>query len=223
MSKIKSSYDPEKTGARIQKCRKEIAKSQTDFLELTRGKLKASRSSLSKWENGDGDFSVWQLLELCNIFGCDPGYLLGEYDEKTGIVADIRQEIGLTEDTILSLKEITREAPVVKNAVYTFLDDLLDNIEFLNLAIAYKRYREHSSESAKLYVLQDEDGKAVEYFDEEIFLNVVQNRFIHIVTREASNRDPLSRSAHRKYWNGLTDEEKADIIAQAELDIEQGK
>lgn len=224
MSKIKSKYSPIKTGERIKKCRKEIAKSQDEFLRLTEDKLKASRSSLSKWENGEGELTVWALLELCNIFNCDPGYLLGEYEEKRGIVANIRAEIGLTEDAVMSLREIAQESQAVKEAVYTFLDDLLDDIEFIKLAIAYKKRKDGFYSENIHYFISDEKGKYIDSLEGDPAMIFLQNSFNRIVNcASTGKKSAFGRSEQRKYWNSLTDEEREDILAQAELDLKRGK
>lgn len=96
MSKISIKFSPEKTGKRIYSCRKELSKSQDAFLRKYGDRLNISRSTLSKWENGDGELSIWNLLELCEIFECDPGYLLCEYDCKRRVASDIQEITGLS-------------------------------------------------------------------------------------------------------------------------------
>lgn len=224
MCKIASRYDPAKTGKRIRERRKEIAKSQDEFLRLTADKLKASRSSLSKWENGEGDLTVWELLELCNIFDCDPGHLLCEYEEKKGVVANIHAEIGLTEDTIMSLREITQEPPQIKEAVYTFLDDLLDDMEFIKLAIAYKKYKDGLYHGSRFYSIVDETGDFVDLVDGDIAMIVLKNSFNRIINcASIGKKSEFGRSEQRKYWKSLTDKERENILAQAELDLKHGK
>ena len=224
MCKNKRKYDSTKTGKRIKDCRKDICKSQDEFLRKFAGKLNISRSTLSKWENGEGELTVWELLELCNIFDCDSGFLLGEYDEKKGVVSNIRAEIGLPEDAIITLMEIVQEAPPIKDAVYTFLDDLLDDMEFINLAIAYKKRKDGFYSGQNSYFIADETGKCEALEIGDLAMVLLQNSFNRIVNCASTGRkSEFGRSAQRKYWNSLTEEEKADILEKSAQDVKRGK
>lgn len=60
-----------------------------------------TRRTLGEIENGernhyDADF----LFYLCDLFGCEMGYLLGEYDCRTGRNTDIAAATGLSEKAI---------------------------------------------------------------------------------------------------------------------------
>ena len=52
--------------------------------------------TVSKWENGNSVPSLDNLFKLCDLFGCDLGYLLGEYECKTRTAADIQEMTGLS-------------------------------------------------------------------------------------------------------------------------------
>lgn len=52
--------------------------------------------TVSKWENGNSVPSLDNLFKLCDLFGCDLGYLLGEYECKTRAAADIQEMTGLS-------------------------------------------------------------------------------------------------------------------------------
>ena len=45
-------------------------------------KFNLSRDTISSWENGKSVPNINQLQQLCNIFDCDAGYLLGEFETK---------------------------------------------------------------------------------------------------------------------------------------------
>ena len=136
MCKNTINYNPKETGKRIKSCRKEIAKSQDLFLMRYQDKLGIGRSSLSKCENGDGDMTVWDLLKLCSIFDCDPGYLLGEYTCKRRQASDIYEKTGLNEKavtTLLSMEPQERR----------FISDILGNRDFLQtIGKTYCQYRD---------------------------------------------------------------------------------
>ena len=60
--------------------------------------------TISKWEKGESHPSIQVLLRLCELYGCDLGYLVGEYDCKTRKAADIKAETGLSETVINRLR-----------------------------------------------------------------------------------------------------------------------
>lgn len=102
MNEIK--YSPEIVGERIKKERKAMGISQDAFVEKYGQKLSiSSRTTLYKWERGEGELSIWNILELSNIFGCSPGYLIGEYDCRKREATDIKAKTGLSEMAITLL------------------------------------------------------------------------------------------------------------------------
>lgn len=146
MLKLNNIYDPKNTGQRIRAKRDALRLSQDDFLEKYGNKLGIkSRQSLSKWEAGDfkSDFSVWALLELCNIFQCDPGYLLGEYEHETREATDIVAATGLTVDAVNTLVEIKENVFIGGyDEIYKTLSDMIVNPDFMNslILIHHMRY-----------------------------------------------------------------------------------
>lgn len=100
-------YDLLRIGERIRMIREKENISQETLAE----KFHISRNTLSKIENGvekDGRPLVTFkfLLEFGEHFNCDMGYLLGEYEEKTKVNADICKETGLDEEAIAFLKKM---------------------------------------------------------------------------------------------------------------------
>lgn len=103
MATIVGKYDLKITGKRIQRERvayKLYETGKTTTLEELSEMINVSRHTLSKWERGETQPTLSDLYNLCNLFGCDVGYLLGEYDCKTRIAADIQAETGLSEKAI---------------------------------------------------------------------------------------------------------------------------
>ena len=75
-------YDINQIGIRIKKARKESKLTQIKFAELL-NLSEHSRQTVSKWETGAQVPSVVDLIKMCEIFDCEIGYLLGEFDCKT--------------------------------------------------------------------------------------------------------------------------------------------
>lgn len=61
-----------------------------------------ARQTYSKWEQPDDNAvpDANKIALLCTIFDCDVGYLFGEYDTKKKAYTDIKNEIGLTQESI---------------------------------------------------------------------------------------------------------------------------
>lgn len=95
-------YDWKKIGRRIQKERKLLGLSQDAFCAKVGF---VQRTTLSNWETGkSGEITVGMLTALCEVFDCDIGYLLCEYDCKTRQTEDIKQTLGLSERAINNLR-----------------------------------------------------------------------------------------------------------------------
>ncbi len=93
-------YDSKRIGNRLKETRKALKLSQ----EYVAEKCNCVRQSYAKWENGNLDsLSLADLQHLCNLFECDIGYLLCEYDTKRHVVADIHTQTGLSEIAIVNL------------------------------------------------------------------------------------------------------------------------
>ena len=113
-------YSPAIVGERIKKERRAMGISQDAFVEKYGQKLSiSSRTTLYKWERGEGELSIWNILELSYIFGCDPGYLTGEYDCRTRTATDIRAKTGLSEMAITLLSD----SPAAGNFLSAVFED----------------------------------------------------------------------------------------------------
>ena len=103
---------------RIKECRKEKGWSQDVLAE----KLNCIRQTISNWERENLNLTIDDLINLCNVFDCDIGYLIGEYETKKHIAADIQKETGLSEKAIEILKS---------NKSYSPNNSLISTINFL--------------------------------------------------------------------------------------------
>lgn len=70
--------------------------------------LLISRQTLTAWEKGDTSPGINDLSRLCRVFDCDFGYIIGEYEERTRPVTDIRAETGLSPQAIEALKILNK-------------------------------------------------------------------------------------------------------------------
>ena len=137
---VNMKYTPQGVGKIIRKEREILSLSQDEFLEIHGEKLGIkSRQALSKWEAGNfkSDFSVWALLELCNIFHCDPGYLLCEYDQKTREITDIVEATGLSPAAVNAIQQDSNN-PRIANIISGIIEDKDFYWVPLNLSCAFE-------------------------------------------------------------------------------------
>ena len=93
-------------GSRIAAERKKAHLTQDDLadrLEKETGN-KPKQSTISMWERGKSfPDSIEIIFALSRIFGCDCGYLLCDYDERTRDASGICEATGLSEATVNTL------------------------------------------------------------------------------------------------------------------------
>lgn len=140
----------------------------------------SSIKTLSAWENGSRIPDLNSLARMAEIFQCDVGYLLGDYDTKRQQNADICQTIGLSEESVNFLRNmkqwgITSEAKIIdlllwdaqkrnKSHHYRSITDLL--------AFFFK-YQDKGHPSKQVF----SNGAIVDY-DSDGFISSNGDRFI---------------------------------------------
>lgn len=114
-------------GSRIKECRKEKKLSQ-DYIAECCGV--DARQTIGKWENGASTPTIEQLYILCDLFDCDIGYLLGEYDGKTRTIDDVQKHISLSQEAIKKLLKWSNDS---NSPVMACLDALLCEQRFVDI------------------------------------------------------------------------------------------
>jgi transcriptional regulator with XRE-family HTH domain len=100
-------YDQTKIGKRILKERRIVGYSNQSSFAVAMGYSEESRQTVANWEKGKTTPCMEDYLRMCELFDCELGYLLCEFDCKTREVTDIQAAIGLTEKAIKAIREIT--------------------------------------------------------------------------------------------------------------------
>lgn len=129
-------YDKEYTGEIIRTERKKRKWTQKKLSE----KLDVSSKQVSKYESGELFPPLNTLIDLCYLFECEIGYLLGEpqYEDGTQLTTAIHEATGLTSETIKNIQCITgqnRDSLVfrLETKKYTqILNRLLSSANFLS-------------------------------------------------------------------------------------------
>lgn len=91
-------------GQRIKALRKQSGLSQVNFCKAL-NMSPESRQTIAKWESGKTLPPIYSMVEICNFFGCDMGYLFGDYDCHTYSEQRIRDGEGLRKELYDKLTE----------------------------------------------------------------------------------------------------------------------
>lgn len=108
----------------LRKTRKKQGMTQDQLSE----KFNLSRDTISSWENGKSVPNINQLQQLCNIFDCDAGYLLGEFETKRAAAIPGAAATHLSEKAIDNLLIAFEQ----KNPYFEIVCELLEDEELLN-------------------------------------------------------------------------------------------
>ena len=123
---------------------------------------KGTRQVNSKWASGTALPDIEELCILSQLFDCEAGYLLGEFDCKKRAVADIQAEIGLSEQAISNLQTLKMSGPEFTG----ILDRILSSnflIPFLNSISSY--IGEGDMPESVLSLLQNEMVNGISHID----------------------------------------------------------
>lgn len=95
-------YNLKEIGKKIKEERKGHRWTQGKFAEKL-DLSESSRQTIRSWEKGDSLPDLDRMLNMCELFNCELGYLLCEQEDKTRKVTDIRKATGLSESSITKL------------------------------------------------------------------------------------------------------------------------
>lgn len=140
---MKYIYDYSKIGERIKDERKKNDFTQDELINLLRDKqIAVGRNTLSAMENGIKEkFSFQVLYGLADIFQCQIGYLLCEYDCKTQSNAAISEITGLSDNAINTLKKVNENKDEYRKYEVLHLIDTLNLI--MDEPISFMLFLDH--------------------------------------------------------------------------------
>lgn len=130
-----------KIGERIRKERIEAGyKNQSDFA-VALGLKEDSRQSVGSWENGIRFPSLDMFLKMCEIFECEIGYLLCEFDCKTKEQTDVQKATGLSNKSINRLFLFrTRNKETNAFVFNSPINSIIEHDSFVELLEAIKKH-----------------------------------------------------------------------------------
>ena len=94
-------YNQVKTGKRLKEARKNLGYSLEKVAELCGIQ---QYQTVSSWENGNSTPSIEKLIKLADLYDCEIGYLIGEYDCKRRTIDSVEKITGLSEKAVESLE-----------------------------------------------------------------------------------------------------------------------
>lgn len=196
-------YDYAKIGERIRVLRKDKDLSQDALIdELAKKNIKIGRNTLSAIENGNAQKCELSLLKaLSEIFRCDIGHILCEYEGPTPELGYIQKYTGLSLNSVETLHELTTKEESIQNVTYKVINSLLDWILLEQLAIYCEDYNKNKYLDNTLYI-QDKQGNSIGmlYGGDTAFL-LAQHKFkdfLEFMGGLSKNHTFCSRSAWRK-------------------------
>lgn len=113
-------------------------------------RLNVNRNTITSWERKDskGRYPPLEdLARMCDLFNCELGYLLGEYDCKTRAATDIQSETGLSERAIDRLREEAQKSEIFRGT----LSELIESPLFYSLVLGIADYKRYMSFSPEMY------------------------------------------------------------------------
>lgn len=153
-----------------------------DRIEAETGS-RQGQNTISNWEQGKSfPGNIETVFALSKILGCDCGYLLGDYDERTHDLSGICMTTGLSEETVSTLCNLrawraeTDLAAVIDALVYDLNHATKgDNIPPLVYLISwFLRYRGGMDETTRVHVngkvdstrvVDEKTGEVINYGD----------------------------------------------------------
>lgn len=163
--------------------------------------INVSRQTLSRWESGEGNITVNDLLNMCEVFKCDFGYLIGEYECRT------RQQTDICAETCLSPQAASVIlSPDNKPAISTPADSALN--ELLSSALGHL-ILEHIG----MYLIQDE--KACREWDDGAKIPYVQEYMIGIISKLGELRQNVQARRAREWKEALPSDDNYIMMGGA--------
>lgn len=158
----------ENIGGRIKVERIALGLTQADLAEKLR-MSRESRQTIINWENGKTLPSLDILLDMCKLFNCEMGYLLGEegYEGKTRAMTDIQKLTGLSKKVIKRLQIFNNSNSKFNEYLNYKAIEPINAIEYINTLLEHAElgefieYTHFAKKYSVLKIPEDAIGKDV--------------------------------------------------------------
>lgn len=105
------------------------------------GELHIGRNTLSAWENGKANLELHDLMKLCELFDCEVGYLMCEYDTPYRVQSDISEQTQLSVKAIQNIMKLRDNHKRLFGNRKNSLDALLSSDDFIAMLEKVEEYR----------------------------------------------------------------------------------
>lgn len=133
-------------------------------------KLHIGRNTLSAWENGKANIELDDLMKLCELFDCEVGYLLCEYDTPYRVHSDISEQTQLSTKAIENIMKSRDSHKKLFGNGKNRLDALLSSDYFIEILQRAEEYRMLKNSNADKNII---DAKAFALYKD--FINAIDN------------------------------------------------
>jgi len=156
--KMSNMYNKIEIGEQIKLLRKEKGWNQEELAE----RLSKKRQTISHWEDGRITFTMDTLIDICNLFECDIGYLLGYHLNKRHNTDDVSAATGLSKEAAEYLINGNRNCGDGEITIVSwFLNILLEDVGVNLLAHDVRSY--YNSLKKSKFIEQNPDCEWFEY------------------------------------------------------------
>ena len=128
------------------------------------------RNTLSAWENGKANIELGDLIKLCELFNCEVGYLLCEYDTPYRVQSDISEQTQLSTKAIENIMKSRDNHKKLFGNGKNSLDELLSSDDFIAMLESVEAYRMLKSRNVDKNMI---DAKAFALYKD--FINIIDN------------------------------------------------
>lgn len=90
----------------------------------------SSVSTIRNWEKGIKAPNLENIFKLSDLFGCDVGYLLGDYDTRTWEAADIFEATGINQAAVDFLRTLGQQE---RYFFARWLSNMIANLDFTTI------------------------------------------------------------------------------------------
>lgn len=169
------------------------------------------RQTVARWEKGWKDEEplnriphLDQIMQLCDLYDCDPGYLLCLYDKRYSSFETASGITGLTEESIIALNKIQKSIQDSSLHATTTQRFLLDLINFTlprisELSSSATLYSAYAALAYSFEGLRNKDAILEAFIKSDAHLEF--NPSLHIPGYEIKGNDPQLFEALFKAYN----------------------
>lgn len=221
-------YNYKEIGKRIKSERENIRLSQDGLIDaLKEHGISVGRNTISAIENGrTNHYDADLLFALCKLFNCELGYLLCEYDCKTGRDTDICRETGLTEGAVSVLRDLYAQNDLTSYSdvlsVLLESESLISTLDLIALSISARnpQYKQRDTMIAKLdwgnigYTVRGVD--LIESLISTRVINMMQEISVDYIRKY--NESPMTRRAEAVVSKLSSDPQALDDMSDEEYE-----